>query len=142
MIDLHPIVIHFAIAPLALTLFFQFAALKWPDRGYQDPARLSLWVGLVGAVAAVITGLLAAGNVPVGSPAQATIATHRLTGIAALGYFVLYLILRRWLLARFSGRPALFLILALVGLGLVVTTGFFGGELVYTFGIGIAGPAP
>jgi len=31
---------------------------------------------------------------------------------------------------------------AIVGLGLVVATGFFSGELVYTFGVGVATPAP
>lgn len=142
MIDLHPLVIHFAIAPLALTLLFQYAALKWPDRGLQYPAQYSLWVGLVGAVAAVITGILTARGVPADSPAQATIFNHRLAGFVTLGYFVLYLLLRRWLLARYTGRPALFLVLAIIGLGIVVTTGFFGGELVYTFGIGVGGTVP
>ncbi len=142
MINLHPVVIHFAIAPLALTLFFQYATLKWPDRGFQYPAQYSLWVGLAGAAAAVITGLLAVRNVPADSPAQSTIFIHRLAGFVTLGYFALYLALRDWLLARFMARPVVFLTLAIVGLSIVIATGFFGGELVYTFGVGVATPSP
>lgn len=73
----HPMVIHFPLVALLLAaLFDSFAAWRQGSR-WREGATLLWWVGLVGAAAAITTGLLAYGRVDHSDPAHEVMTLHR-----------------------------------------------------------------
>jgi uncharacterized membrane protein len=95
-------------------------------------------LGLAGTVFTLLTGFLDAQRVPLDSPALATLNIHRALGIAT---FVLFGALAIWSWrskdAISGGKRILYTAIQVVGVALIVTVGFLGGELVYTFGLGV-----
>ncbi len=129
---LHPIVVHFPIALLTVGL----AAAWWGhvrklDR-LADAATWLLWLGAASVCAAAGLGLLAektAHHVP---PAWETLADHKTWGLWTAGLFVL---LSLW---RWTKRAPLFMLLAwLFAWAILVRVADLGGDLVYTYGMGV-----
>lgn len=136
---LHPRLVHFPIALLLTSVALSWASLRWKDRGLDRAAWYTLLLGLVGTVFTLITGLLAARGVPADSPAMATLNIHKILGIVTLVIFGLQaLILVRSKGTFSSPLRALYLGMQLVGVALILAVGFLGGELVYTFGLGVS----
>ncbi len=136
--NLHPLLTHFPIALLLSSVAFYWAGLRWKERGLDKASSYTLWLGLAGTVVTIISGLVAAQSIPLDSPAMQTLTTHKFLGIAT---FVIFSIqaLCAW---RSKGiySPAklvLHTIIQLSGVALIIAVGYFGGELVYTFGIGV-----
>jgi uncharacterized membrane protein len=93
---------------------------------------------LLGTLATLVTGLMAAQNVPADSPALATLNAHKFLGIATFVVFGLQAVCAwRSKGVYSSGKRVLHIVIQLIGVGLIVAVGFFGGELVYTFGVGV-----
>jgi uncharacterized membrane protein len=110
-------------------------------------------LGWVGGVVAVATGLLAQSGLPPDAPYRAVLNWHIGTGLALLVTYG-YLIYQRWLFdmpkarkARLQQPPADllddpsrrigFTLIAVLGILLVVATGWHGGRLVYEWGVNI-----
>jgi len=136
--NLHPLLTHFPIALLLSSVAFYWAGLRWKEKGLDKTASYTLWLGLAGTAVAIISGLVAAQSVPLDSPAMQTLTTHKFLGIATFVIFGIQAICA-W---RSKGiyRPAkrvLHTVIQLSGVALIIAVGYFGGELVYTFGIGV-----
>ena len=161
---LHPATIHF---PIALLLLGSVLALLylWRLRMAQDRwvahMRWAVWLllglGWAGGVAAVLTGLFAQSDLPPDAPYRAVLNWHIGGGLAQLVVYgaVLY---QGWLYRsarRQQQRAArgdtssdlldspharLWLtVLLLIGMVLVVATGWNGGILVYEWGVNVTG---
>jgi uncharacterized membrane protein len=139
----HPIVVHFPIALLTLYSLFELISIrKLQEKHYWFYMKALLVItGFLGAIAALFTGLLSAGQ-RIG--VDALLALHLRFGIAALVIFGFIALL--YILAWFGGAKV-FLItskflfnrgvmipLALAGLLAVVITGGIGGAMVYGVG--------
>ncbi len=133
---LHPLFVHFPIALLTVgTLVYLYIRLK----PAQDQAwhRISLFLiatGWLTGLLALTTGAINFSSVPDSHPAHPTGVAH-----ATLAFVteVFYLIgLRLALKPRDQRFAWLFLTLGLLAL---IATGYFGGELVYHWKLGIAG---
>lgn len=137
--NLHPLFVHFPIALLLSGVALSWAERFWPEKGLKQAAWYTLLLGLAGTVFTLITGLLDAQRVSLDNPAMATLNLHRALGIAT---FVLFGALAFWSWRSkgvISGRNrALYTVIQIVGVALIVTVGFLGGELVYAFGLGVA----
>jgi uncharacterized membrane protein len=102
--------------------------------------RVGTWnlaLGAAGALAAVATGLVAAAKATVPPQALHSISLHMKW---ALGTSLLILLLSIWRGAgmRASSRPgALFLILLTAASFALIITGYYGGQNVYDFGVGL-----
>jgi uncharacterized membrane protein len=141
--NIHPLLVHFPIALLLASVVLSWADLLWKGKNFERAAWYTLLLGLTGTVVTVATGLIAAQDVPPGSPAQATLNTHRLLGVATFVVFGLQAICAWRNKGVYSpGKRALHTAIQLVGVALIVTVGFFGGELVYTYGVGVAALVP
>lgn len=141
--NLHPLVVHFPIALLLTSVAFSWANLIWPGKGLAQAAWYTLLLGLAGALFSVISGLLAARGVPADSPAMATLVVHRLLGIAVLVIFGIQAICAWRSKGVYSrNKRILHTAIQLLGVALIVAVGIFGGELVYTFGLGAAAVTP
>ncbi len=136
---IHPMVVHFPIALFITSVVFDFLAMRWRHKSFQDTGFYTLIAGLLGAAAAVLTGALAEEAVENKGIPESVIEIHEALGYATLLFFIGLLALRllmRWKLIRES--PALYLAMGVIGIVILSATGYFGGSLVYDFGAGVA----
>ena len=153
---LHPATVHF---PIALLLLGSLLALIHLFRRPAADLRLAIWLllglGWLGGAVAVLTGLLAQVDLPPDAPYRAVLNLHIGTGLAVLLLYG-FLLYRGWLYRgakaqkarQKRGDPTADLlddagargwIAAVVVLGalLIVATGWYGGQLVYQFGVNV-----
>lgn len=145
---IHPAVVHF---PIALLICGSLAALAYIHRWPRLELRiLSWWLLLPGwlmLLLAILSGIVAQGGLPPQAPYRSVLNWHTGSGLALA---VLYgdLLYRGWLhkqrrpptepdFLAVPGRKWLLTVQLLLGIGLVIFSGWLGGQLVYTFGVGV-----
>ncbi|HED05052.1 MAG TPA: DUF2231 domain-containing protein [Ignavibacteria bacterium] len=143
----HPIVVHFPIAFFLGYVLFEIIGAFTKKDFFSKTAHLLLFLGVLGALVAVLTGSQAedvaqswqkAGNI---FPAKAlsAIGEHADSATLTLWYFFALLVLRTYFVLKkkfTKGIKYIFIVLALVGSFFVYRTGKLGGNLVYKYGIG------
>jgi uncharacterized membrane protein len=131
----HPMLIAFPLGLLATAVVFDVIYLA---TGNAELATFSYWAiaaGVVGGLLAALFGLADWLAIPGGTRAKAVGARHGAGNVVVVGLFA-----ASWLLRtgapehRPDGLPFL---LALLGAGIAVVTGWLGGELVERLGIGV-----
>jgi uncharacterized membrane protein len=135
--NIHPLVVHFPIALLltaAMVYWFAFLARREP---WQWAAMWLLILGVIGAGAAVATGLYAAPGVMLApSVKSALLVYHKWLMVSVL---ILSALLALWVMAA-RPMPArgrgLFLVLLLVLCGLMIKGADFGGRMVFDYNAG------
>lgn len=143
---LHPMAVHFPVA-LLLTGFALHARALWAGGGeWTAPAsRWLLWLGALGAWAALGLGLLAERTVPHVPSAWQVQAHHEELAWWTCGVFTAASLLALWLERRGEGAPAwgrgLLTALWLGGLAVLGLTAQHGGQLVYDHNVGTAASA-
>lgn len=138
-ISLHPLVVHFPIALLLSYIALDWAGRLWKGKAFTEAAWYALLLGLAGTLVTLVTGLLAARAVPVDSPALATLNTHKMIGIATLVIFGIQAVCYARNRGKYTpGKQALHTVIQLGGVAFVLAVGYLGGELVYTYGIGVS----
>jgi uncharacterized membrane protein len=108
---------------------------------YRQVAFWTLLVGVLGAGAAVISGLQAEEHIAHGEAVHQLMGTHEDLALITLGVFA---VLALWRLIRekrmASAERAVVIALSVGGVGLVMATGFYGGKLVFEHAAGIPSP--
>jgi uncharacterized membrane protein len=140
----HPRVIHFAIALLFLYPVLELLALIFKKEYLDKSAHLILFIAVLSAVGAVITGNQAAQVASLWEEQGAIIPfgeinEHQEYANITLWYFTAVLLFRTLLVIRkkYSGVfRYLFVVLAFIGMYFVYETGDHGGNLVYKHGVG------
>ena len=141
---LHPAVVHFPIALLILYTLFEVIGIFWKNKTFARIVTLILFLGILGTVAALLTGnsaeeaALALMERGINIPRQ-IITEHRDYANITLWYFLAVLVIRIYLMLRnnLTGKFRIILsILALIGCFFVYETGEHGAELVYEYGVG------
>ena len=154
-VTIHPMLVHFPIVLLLVTSAAGLAYLHWrPMPELRIIAWWSLLPGWIAVILAVITGLFNQGGLPPDAPYRPVLNFHTTGGFALI---VLYgeLLYRRWInrpgrAQKSKRRPAfngdmlddpkrkLYLtVILILGALLVIATGYFGGQLVYDFGVNV-----
>ena len=144
---IHPMLVHFPIvfliSAVALDLIVLITKKNFGDRqGLPLIAVVALLLGTLSAVVAAVFGDMALDKaVAAGFPAG-PIETHETFAIITIVIFGLYSLWRLLVLWRgYSLRGGIAWISAapgMVGLVLLITTAYYGGELVYHFGVNVA----
>lgn len=138
---IHQLVVHFPIASVLFALFFEGFYLVTKNDAYR---RFSVWmifIAVLTAIAASITGYMASGAIGHDSPGHDYVHGHRdimflLTGILMV---IAIIVINRRRANRIIGRYRLFPLLLLASL--VLTYGADkGGQLVFEFGVGVTPP--
>lgn len=137
----HPVFVHFTVALLfTAVLLFVVARLLSADKlkeQCQLVAQWNLWLGAGFTVLTVVAGVLAYNSVAHDTPSHEAMTEHRNLALVTAGLFFVMAVWS-WLRARAGqGANALMLILLLLGGGLLASTAWHGGELVYRFGLGV-----
>lgn len=129
----HPMVIHFPLVALALAVVLDAVGAWTASDRWRTTATLLWWVGLIGAAAAIATGLLAYSRVEHSELAHDQMILHRNVAFAAVAVLLITAIWR-W------QRPAsrLRAVVEVGGLGLLLGVGYLGGELVFRHALGVS----
>lgn len=144
MSSLHPFITHFPIALITTATVMQFIVLIRPN--WMD-SRAPIWIfgfSLAMSFSSMLSGQAAA-NIAInesglGEQIQALIAQHKNFATFTVWISLVVLIGWLWLYFRFPGNRRVdlvvfaFLLLLTVA---VVFTGYFGGELVMRYGVGV-----
>lgn len=160
LLNIHPATVHFPIAFLLLASGAGLLHLYW--RPLDVLRSLTWWpmlLGWLGTLVAMLTGLLSQSGLPPQAPYRAILNWHITTGLAL---WVLYGMLLYWqwlclksptrrqrsakqtsavpppsdLLQQTQARLRVTLLL-LMGITLVLASGWNGGKLVYTWGVNV-----
>lgn len=135
---LHPMLVHFPIALLFVSVLFDVAGTAFSRDSIREGACWLLGFGLAGGIAAAMAGMQAEEAVEKAGVAEALIETHETFAYITLGVMAVLFLSRLLLRIRFSTRAlATYLAVAVLGLIAVSATGHTGGTLVYQHGVGV-----
>jgi uncharacterized membrane protein len=141
---LHPKIVHFPIALLITYSLFEIVGSVSKNNTFSRAAYIILILGVLGAIAAVMTGnqadseaaLLSHKNILI--PLEA-ISSHETYANISLWFFGGILVLRTYFVVKKKFRGGikfLFVVLALIGSYFIFEAGLKGGELVFKYGVG------
>lgn len=124
----HPLVVHFPIALWLTSLLFDLLYLGSGDRFYQRGARLLIGLGLLGAIASIVTGFIDFRPLVAEGIGQTFVDRHRVHALAGYGATLTYMVSFVLRLRPTVSRAAI-VILALLGAGFISVAGYVGGEV-------------
>ena len=140
LVAFHPKVIHFPIAFLMSYFLFELLGIVFKKEFLSKAAHLLLFLGVLGALAAVLTGNQAEEAFEYwNKQSGALLEEHEMYANLTLWYFTGLLVLRTFVAFRkkFIGIVQyIILVLAMVGVYFVFQTGEHGGKMVYDHGVG------
>lgn len=136
----HPIFVHFTVGLwlLAVGLLVAIQFVPEPLKAqWRTVAYWSLWFGTGLTVLTALTGLYAYNTVAHDTPSHAAMTEHRNWAVATIVCFVALTV---WSIAWVRQGKALgvmFVVPAVIAGGMLVSTAWHGGELVYRYGLGV-----
>ncbi len=136
----HPIFVHFTVALLLLSigLFVVTPLVKSPlKEQWLTVARWSLWFGAGITIITGIAGLDAYNTVAHDTPSHIAMTDHRNWAIATI---ILFLALATWSIIwvrKGKNLGVIFVVCMVIAGGVLGSTAWRGGELVYRYGLGV-----
>lgn len=150
----HPMLVHFPIALLLASVLFDLLGVLRRDERFHHAGYFCLVLGVAGAFLAVASGLADAsqlqerfarlraataggGGFPGGAEARfqqmlQMVSVHRLLALAVLAVFLVALVWRVSQKGVLTGRAlGGYLLVAVLGAAILVSTAFYGGELAH-----------
>lgn len=137
----HPIFVHFTVALLTTSvIFFVLAGMlkahKWHGQ-WLNVAHWNLWLGVLFSIATGVAGWLAYNSVSHDTPSHVAMTDHRNWAIATLSLFFPLGLWSIWRYRANKGPVLVFILPMLVAVGLLMSTAWRGGEIVYRYGLGV-----
>jgi len=137
----HPVFVHFAIGLLTISALFHIVSvINSKSTNYyqfENVANWNLWIGTLLALVTVVAGWLAYNSVDHDTPSHLAMKDHRNWAMATTGVF---LVVAVWSFSRARKSVPIgwaLTLLIVIATGLLATTGWKGGELVYRHGLGV-----
>lgn len=139
--NLHPVMVHFPIALIAVSALFHVAAIATRGKACATHcailAHTTLWLGALAAVPTALFGWLAFNSVNHDEAGHIAMLAHRTWALATLAVLVVLAGWDAWR-SKVDAVPAWWFAGAVIGAwGMVATTAWHGGELVYRHGLGV-----
>ena len=132
---LHPALVHFPVACWSLATLGDLASLQFGEPAWRF-AGISMAIGTLAAIAAMLAGLVEFAKIGEGSAAMPDAQRHMLLAMAAWCCYAASLVLRMDGVAL--ARPGLLpLALGMLGFIVLAAAGWQGGKLVYVHGVGV-----
>ncbi len=140
--NFHPLLVHFPIALIAVSAGTLFLGLLIGTKNkfgkeFLIVSRWSLWFAAFMSIFTIIAGFDAYYSVAHDKPSHDMMTIHRNWGLST---FVLLILLTFWSVFTFLTRrtPSKTFCFSMILLFLLVmTTGWYGGEVVYRYGLGV-----
>ncbi|MBL1274609.1 MAG: DUF2231 domain-containing protein [Ectothiorhodospiraceae bacterium] len=136
----HPIFVHFTVALFSLSvgLFVVTLFVSSPlKEQWLTVARWTLWFGAGFTVITGLTGLDAYNTVAHDTPSHAAMTDHRNWAIATISLFLSLAVWSFMRVRRQLALGSLFIAFMVIAGGLLGSTAWHGGEVVYRFGLGV-----
>ncbi len=136
--NLHPLIVHFPIALLTVAVLCELLACFRKSPRLNDAALIIAIAAAVGALLAVVTGLLASNTVPAISETRLAFESHATLGYLVLASALAFAALK--LAGRLLNTDRFLMAQIIVGVAGVILTFMAareGGELVYRHGVGV-----
>ncbi len=137
----HPVFVHFTVALLIVAAATHLLSHFLPKGELADQltivARWNLWIGVGFTLLTVAAGWYAYYTVSHDAPSHEAMTGHRNWAMTTL---VLFLGVAGWeyyLSRHGKGKGWLFTVLMVIAAGLLLSTAWHGGELVYRYGLGV-----
>lgn len=143
--NLHAALVHFPIGLLTAAVIADLAAVTQSKKEPLRPAVTALHIlGTLSLIAAYIAGRSAASTVFTPGMAHGIVYEHWTLALGVTIYFVLLTVLRLtagWVITKKRWTLwAVLMIGGVIGLFWLILTADHGGQLVYRWGVGVAGP--
>jgi len=135
LITLHPKLVHFPIALLSTGVVFQFLHLWKKDDFFFKTAKWTHALGLLGAIMAASSGLIAADTLGHDAPNHDLVHTHRNWMLITLIPWCLF-VLNIWK-GPFKNNHRLNFGISLLVAGSLTWGSYLGGDLVFKYGVGV-----
>ena len=136
--NFHPFLVHFPVALLTLSLLMEIAAVL---RRAEELSRVGWWCqlwGTLGLAAGVATGLLAEKSIHVAPIVRPFIDRHKEFAFISMALFAALLLWRAGARGKLPpGYAGLFILLYAGGILVLWAGAWYGGEMVYRFGLGV-----
>src|SRR5262249_38392816 len=136
---LHPIIVTVPIGAWIASLVFDVASRLVHQSGFL--ARGSEWliaVGVIGALAAALTGILDFYAIPVRTRAYRAVVLHMSLNLSVIAAFATDFVWRYTTYHRPEPVQLDQLVLSAVSLSALVVSGYLGGKLAYRYGVRVA----
>ena len=140
MLPIHPKIVHFPVALLISAAFFGILALliKSKRNLFKEILTWNLLLGVLGAIAAIISGLREEETLVHNDAIHEIMETHELLGFIFSGIFLAILI---WILVRKSRMKivefTIIVVMLIAAAGLLGYSAHLGGKMVYKEGAGV-----
>jgi nitrite reductase/ring-hydroxylating ferredoxin subunit/uncharacterized membrane protein len=132
---LHPVLVHLPIGLFALSLLFDVASYLMGGVAFVQSAFYTMVLGVVMGLVAAVPGLADWSEIRLDHPGKKTANTHLILNVVAIGLYGVSAILRLNALSL-TASPIPAAVFSLIGMGLIGISGYLGGTLVYSDGIG------
>ena len=138
MVKLHPAIVHFPVALISIAALFAVISLFRKNDFFKVATFWNLLFGVIGAMAAVFTGLIEEQNLLHNEEVHKILVKHKLNGFAIM---ILSQILLTWYWVRKNkiGKKeyALWALLLVISSVMIIYQGFLGGRMVFDKGAGV-----
>ena len=134
----HPILVHFTIGLFVIAVIFDLLAHFTNKKSLENAGWWNLLFSAAFSVIAVATGLSAEETVPHVDEVHKIIETHETLGLITMGIIIVLVLWRSLNRTELPHKfRIVYLALGLAGLMTITAGGYFGGEMVYRFGVGV-----
>lgn len=142
----HPIFVHFTVALFSTSAGFYLLHYitkhfpktpAWLNAELETVARWCLWSASIISIATVSFGFYAYYTVKHDAVSHAAMTTHRNWALLTISMIILLAV---WSIRRYRKQIKItltFILVLLITEGLLLTTAWHGGELVYRYGLGV-----
>lgn len=139
MANIHPMIVHFPIALFNAFFLMELLGFLLKKEKLRGAASWMLYLGTLGAAAAVAAGVRAVSTLPHSEEAHATMQAHRTLGIVVLALAIFLSAWRLLAKERFSLKAQMIhLAVAFVMAGVMAFGADMGGLMVYKYGVAVA----
>ncbi len=140
-IPAHPYFVHFPIALIITATVMVLIAFFYKKNVLMSVAGVTIFVGFLGALAAIISGFYSANNINANAELSELLETHEHIGIIAgiITAAVLFMFIKRKAVFNPLEHFAVAIIMIILSAGIIYQAGL-GGKMVYEFSAGIVIP--
>jgi uncharacterized membrane protein len=135
---IHPILVHFVIAPLVIAIVFDFLWLIKKYDYFEKFSWYSLIIVGVSGILSVLSGLMAEENVIFPESSLSIFEYHENMAFLLIVFLAIQVLWRFSLKGKIPRKNSyLYFIVTSACLISVIATSYFGGKLVFDYGIGV-----